>query len=120
MILTLLLVAAIPPSDEARRAVVGSALAELNNYVEAIGMSDACLHRRDGTALEPLRDRIEQARRRAVAADPALAGTEAAGDTDYACRRTSGPHPVSRRAIRREATRLVANLEAVLDGAKDR
>ncbi len=114
MILLVFLLAAMSDQSPDAQSAVGYALANLNNYIAAISFSDACLHRSDMQALEPLQDRIEQVRRRALTAYPALTGTEAAGDADYVCLRTSEPQYVSKQAIRRKVTQFIGDVEATL------
>lgn len=110
--LAMMMMASAPVPDTGRHEAE-QALTALNNYVEAITWSDACLGQRNGRVLEQLADRIETARGHFAQRYPEIQNLSG-GDTDYTCvREATAPTP-NRRAIKLETLRLIDDLEAAL------
>jgi hypothetical protein len=100
---------------EAEQAAA-NALVGLNNYLDALSFSDACLDRSDAKVLEPLRPRIEAARDAIISRYPTLVAGRVAGDTDWTCDQSVGKshRRANHKAIRAEVTRLILALEAAV------
>lgn len=91
------------------------ALLSLNNFIEGVRFSDACLGQTGAHELDAFAARIEIAKTRIVTRYPALEQSRDAGDTDWACDRAAPPERINHRAIRKEVLRLVEDLEVAAD-----
>jgi hypothetical protein len=102
---------AVPTTEQDARL----ALLNLNNFVEGIRFSDACMGQTGADALDAFAVRIEIAKTRIIARYPTLEPSRDAGDADWVCDRTAPPERINHRAIRKEVLRLVEDLEGVAD-----
>jgi hypothetical protein len=112
LILAIMIMASAPVPDTGGHEAL-QALTALNNYVEAITWFDACQEQQNGRVLEQLADRIETARSHFAQRYPDIRNISG-GDTEYTCVRDERRRATNRRAVRREALRLIDDLEAAL------
>lgn len=103
------------PSTEDAKAEVVDALLSLDNLIDAIHQSDACLSQSNIDVLGPLQDRIAEARLRTARLIPERASIVDSGDSDWVCDRSRPDGASSPSALRKQAGRSIDRLEAALN-----